>query len=225
MPRGPLWDRDGVVLTIWEVSGLAYYVGPQTPANPVLLLHSWHGLNAATKKLADRLADEGCTVLVPDLLTGALPSTQAEAEETLAAADPNRLVAATLGGLEVLAKSAPGPATAFGLGMGGSMALWVSVRRPHRISAVVSFYGTQAIDFAGSRARYQLHLAGDDPWVSSDDAAFMEATMGLEGISLESYRYPGTRPGFFEEGENYDLDAADLAWERTRSFLQSIRVN
>jgi carboxymethylenebutenolidase len=206
------------------MSGLAYYVGPQTPANPVLLLHSWHGLNAATKKLADRLADEGCTVLVPDLLAGALPTSQAEAEETLAAADPNRLVAATLGGLEVLGNSAPGLSTAVGLGMGGSLALWVSVRRPHRVNAVVSFYGTQAIDFSGSRARYQLHLAGDDPWVSSDDAAFMEATMGLEGIDIQTHRYPGTRPGFFEEGENFAPEAADLAWERTLAFLQSVRV-
>jgi carboxymethylenebutenolidase len=207
------------------MSGLAYYVGPPQPANPVLLLHSWHGLNGATKKLADRLADEGCTVLVPDLLSEALPSNQAEAEEVLGAIDPNHLVSATLGGLEVLGNSAPGPATILGLGMGGSLALWLSVRRPERVIGVVSFYGTQTIDFAGSRARYQLHLAEDDPWVSSDDAAFMEATMGLEGIEFETFLYPGTHPGFFEEGSHFDAEAADLAWSRTLTFLQSVRVN
>lgn len=207
------------------MSGLAYYVGPPQPANPVLLLHSWHGLNGATKKLADRLADEGCTVLVPDLLSEALPSNQAEAEEVLGAIDPNHLVSATLGGLEVLGNSASGPATILGLGMGGSLALWLSVRRPERVIGVVSFYGTQTIDFAGSRARYQLHLAEDDPWVSSDDAAFMEATMGLEGIEFETFLYPGTYHGFFEEGSHFDAEAADLAWSRTLTFLQSVRVN
>ena len=207
------------------MSGLAYYVGPPRPANPVLLLHSWHGLNGATKKLADRLADEGCTVLAPDLLSGALPPDQAAAAEVLAAVDPNHLVSATLGGLEVLGNSAPSPATVLGLGMGGSLALWVSVRRPQRVTGVISFYGTQTIDFAGARARYQVHLAEADPWVSADDAAFMEATMGLEGIEFETFRYPGTRPGFFEEGEDFDADAADLAWSRTLAFLQSVRVN
>jgi carboxymethylenebutenolidase len=207
------------------MSGLAYFVGPRQPANPVLLLHSWHGLNSATKKLADRLADEGCTVLAPDLLSGRLPTSQAEAVNALQTADPNRLVSATLGGLEVLANSVPGPASVLGLGMGGSLALWVSVRRPQRVKAVVSFYGTQAIDFTGSRARYQLHFASEDPWVSSDDAAFMEATMGLEGIDFEDFRYPDTRPGFFEEGADYDAAAADLAWSRTLDFLHSVRVN
>lgn len=207
------------------MSGLAYFVGPPRPANPVLLLHSWHGLNAATKKLADRLADEGCTVLAPDLLSGRLPTSQAEAVDALRTADPNQLVSATLAGLEVLRNSVPGPATVLGLGMGGSLALWVSVRRPQRVNAVVSFYGTQAIDFTGSRARYQLHFAGEDPWVSSDDAAFMEATMGLEGIEFEDFRYPDTRPGFFEEGDDYDAVAADLAWSRTLNFLHSVRVN
>ena len=204
---------------------MAYFVGPPRPANPVLLLHSWHGLNAATKKLADRLADEGCTVLAPDLLSGQLPASQAEAVSALRTADPNHFVSATLGGLEVLGTSVPGPASVLGLGMGGSLALWVSVRRPQRVNAVVSFYGTQAIDFTGSRARYQLHFAGEDPWVSSDDAAFMEATMGLEGIEFEDFRYPDTRPGFFEEGDDYDAVAADLAWSRTLNFLHSVRVN
>lgn len=207
------------------MSGLAYYVGPARPANPVLLLHSWHGLNGATKKLADRLADEDCTVLVPDLLAGTLPSSQAEAEDALAAADPNQLVSATLGGLRILGKSVPGPASVVGMGMGGSLALWVSVRQSQRVNAVVSFYGLQTIDFTGARARYQLHLAEEDPWVSSDDAAFMEATMGLEGIELENHRYPGTRSGFLEEGETFDAEAADLAWVRTVHFLHSTREN
>ena len=58
------------------------------PVPGVLLLHSWFGLNSFTKRLADRLADEGFTVLAPDLMAEALPADQVEAEAALQAADP-----------------------------------------------------------------------------------------------------------------------------------------
>jgi carboxymethylenebutenolidase len=207
------------------MSGLAYFVGPEVVGPPVLLLHSWHGLNPASKRLADRLADEGFTVLAPDLLAGALPETPAEAEATLAASDPNDLVAATLGGLGVLGRAGEEPVRVVGLGMGGSLGLWLSVRRAEHVEAVASFYGSQSIDFDGSRARYQLHLAESDPWVSPDDAVFMEATIGLSDLSIESFTYSGTKPGFFEEGEFFDPDASELAWSRLVPFLRGKRPN
>ncbi|MGI8514802.1 MAG: dienelactone hydrolase family protein [Acidimicrobiia bacterium] len=202
------------------MSGLAYFVGPEVPGPTVLLLHSWHGLNSASKRLADRLADEGFTVLAPDLLAGAQPATPAEAESTLAASDPNDLVAATLGGLGVLGRTDASPVRVVGMGMGGSLGLWLSVRRAAYVEAVASFYGTQSIDFDGSKARYQLHLADDDPWVNSDDAVFMEATIGLSDLTIESFTYPGARPGFFEEGEFFAPEAAELAWSRLLPFLR-----
>lgn len=203
-----------------SMSGLAYFIGPERPGLPVLLLHSWHGMNAASKRLADRLADEGFTVLLPDLLAGAQPSTQAEAEAALAESDPNELVAATLGGLGVLGRAAETPIRVVGLGMGGSLGLWLSVRRASQIVAVASFYGTQSIDFNGAVARYQLHFAERDPWVNSDDAVFTEATIGLSDLEIESFNYPGTSPGFFEEGDSFSPEAAARAWARLLPFLR-----
>ena len=201
------------------MSGLAYYVGPDLPGQPLLLLHSWHGLSSEAKRLADLLADEGCTVLVPDLLEGALASSEDEGKQALDGADPNHLVNVTLGGLDVLRRSAPGPVHVLGLGMGGSLGLWLSVRRPEVIRSVVSFYGLQAIDFSGATARYQLHLADDDPWVPADDAAFMEATMGMEGLKVERFDYPTTRHGFLET--DFGSESAQLAWTRTLGFLRA----
>ncbi|MGH8927782.1 MAG: dienelactone hydrolase family protein [Acidimicrobiia bacterium] len=203
------------------MSGLAYFIGPGKGAGPgVLLLHSWWGLNSFSKKLADRLSDEGFTVLAPDLFNEALPSDQLEAEATLHEADPNHLANATLSGAAVLAKQSSA-IQVVGLGMGGSLGLWASVRLADLISGVVSIYGAQNVDFAGSRSSYQIHLAEDDSWLPADDAAFMEATMRLEMLEVEVFRYPGTEHGFFEPGPTHDSAAATQVWERTVQFLRN----
>ena len=202
------------------MSGLAYFISPESGPGPgVLLMHSWWGLNRFTKRLADRLADEGFTVLAPDLFQGALPDTEATAEATLRAADPNDLASATLSAAGVLHRQSA-HIQVIGLGMGGSLGLWASVRLPTMVTAVVSLYGAQNIDFAGSRATYQVHLAAHDPWLPRDDASFMEATIGLAGLAVEVFDYPGTAHGFFEEGRTHDPEAALLAWDRMLRFLR-----
>ena len=201
------------------MSGLAYFISPTEPGPGLLLLHSWFGLTSYTKRLADRLSDEGFTVLAPDLMAEALPADQAEAEATLQAADPNYLASATLSGAGVLARQAR-TIQVVGVGMGGSLGLWASVRLPDLITGVVSIYGAQSMDFAASRSAYQVHLAENDPWLPDDDAIFMEATMRLEGLKLEVYTYPGTSHGFFEEGPTYDQLASDVVWDRMLTFLR-----
>ena len=201
------------------MSGLAYFISPEAPGPGVLLLHSWFGLNSFTRRLADRLSDEGFTVLAPDLLAEALPADQAEAEAALQAADPNLLASATLSGAGLLARRTKA-IQVVGLGMGGSLGLWASVRLPDLITGVVSMYGSQSVDFAASRSSYQIHLAENDPWLPDDDAIFMEATMRLEALKVDLYTYKGTNHGFFEEGADYDEAAANLVWNRTLGFLR-----
>jgi carboxymethylenebutenolidase len=201
------------------MSGLAYFISPEEPGPGVLLLHSWFGLNSFTKRLADRLADEGFTVLAPDLMAEALPADQVEAEAALKAADPNYLASATLSGAGVLAKQNRA-IQVVGLGMGGSLGLWASVRLPDLITGVVSIYGAQSMDFAASQSAYQIHLAENDPWLPEDDAIFMEATMRLEALKVEVHTYPGTSHGFFEDGPSYDQVASEVVWDRMLEFLR-----
>jgi carboxymethylenebutenolidase len=204
------------------VRDLAYFIsGDAGPGPGVLVLHSFWGLTKAVKSLCDDLADHGFTVLAPDINFGELPASEQEALDHLGKADPNRLASLVLSSAKLLhEKSTDGPIGIVGFGMGGSLALWASVRLAGLVNAAVSFYGSQQIDFAGSRASYLIHLAEADDYVSDDEAVFMEATMRLEELDVEMGRVPGTRHGFAEpDGDTYDPVAFDRAWARTLEFL------
>lgn len=202
---------------------LAYFIQVGEDSGPgVLLLHSFWGLTSAVKALADGLADEGYTVLVPDINFGEFPKTESEAVDHLGRANPDRLASLVLSSVQLLEEKSSEPTIAvIGFGMGGSLALWASVRLNSIIDRVVSFYGTQQIDFAGSRSRYLVHLAESDEYITEDEAAFMEATIGLESLDVEFHQYPGTLHGFGDpDGETFEPDSFDLAWKRTVEFLR-----
>ena len=204
------------------VRDLAYFVQNDSGPGPgVMILHSFWGLTSSVKTLADGLADRGYTVLAPDINFGAVPLSEQDALDHLGSASPDRLASLVLTSAELLhEKSTDGPLGLVGFGMGGSLGLWVSVRLNTKVAAAVSFYGSQQIDFAGSQSAYLIHLAEEDEYVSDDEAAFMEATMGLESLPMEVIRYPGTKHGFCEpDGDNFDPDSFEKAWSVTLEFL------
>lgn len=201
----------------------AYYVGPEQPGPGVLLLPPWWGTTAPLRRRADMLADEGFTVLAPDLNFGARPDTEEDAERVLGEANPDRLASMVQASGGLLAERAGGHRIhVVGFGMGGSLGLWLSVRRPDLVASCVSVYGHQTIDFAGARARYQLHFADEDPFVSDDDAAFLEATMRMEELDVEVVTHADTRSGFADDsGPHFDEDAAQDLWSRIIEFLHA----
>lgn len=204
------------------VRDLAYFVQNDNGPGPgVMLLHSFWGLTSSVKNLADDLGDRGFTVLAPDMNFGELPESEQDALDHLGAASPDHLASLVLSSAELLhEQSIEGPIGLIGFGMGGSLGLWTSVRLNTRVGAVVSFYGSQQIDFAGSSSSYLIHLAEEDEYVSDDEAAFMEATMGLESLPVEVIRYPGTNHGFCEpDGDSFDPEAFEMAWNTTVEFL------
>jgi carboxymethylenebutenolidase len=204
------------------VRDLAYFISGDRGSGPgVLVLHSFWGLTQSVKSLCDDLADHGYTVLAPDINFGELPASEQEALDHLGKADPNRLASLVLSSAKLLnEKSTEGRIGMIGFGMGGSLALWASVRLADLVDAAVSFYGSQQIDFAGAKASYLIHLAEEDDYVSDDEAAFMEATMHLENLEVDVVRHRGTRHGFAEpDGDTFDPGAFDEAWARTLELL------
>jgi len=204
------------------VRDLAYFVQDDAGPGPgVLILHSFWGLTSSVKNLADGLADRGYTVLAPDINFGELPESEQDALNHLGDASPDRLASLVISSARLLyERSTEGQIGIVGFGMGGSLGLWASVRLADLVGAAVSFYGTQQIDFAGSKSSYLIHLAEEDEFITQDEVVFMEATLGLESLPVEVVRYPGTKHGFCEpDGENFDPEAFEGAWTATLAFL------
>ncbi len=204
------------------VRDLAYFVQDDAGPGPgVLILHSFWGLTSSVKNLADGLADRGYTVLAPDINFGELPESEQDALNHLGDASPDRLASLVISSARLLhERSTEGQIGIVGFGMGGSLGLWASVRLADLVGAAVSFYGTQQIDFAGSKSSYLIHLAEEDEFITHDEVAFMEATMGLESLPVDVVRYPGTKHGFCEpDGDTFHPDAFEGAWTTTLAFF------
>lgn len=209
-----------------HTAGEAFLVNPRggVKGPGVLLLHSWWGLTDQVKDLAERIADEGFTVIAPDLMEGQRPTTIEEGEAALATVSPDELtglVISSANALRAVAKDQTAPIGVVGLSMGGSMALWLSARLPESIAAVVTFYGAQAIDFDESAAAYLGHFGDADHMVNEEDRVMTESFIRLGGRETEFHVYEGAGHWFFEPGEHLHPEAADLAWSRTTDFLKT----
>lgn len=189
----------------------------------VLVLHSWWGLTDGIRDLCNQLADAGYCALAPDLFGGKVAVDDGDGQRLLMEADPNDLVLGVMSCADAL-KNMPAttdePLAVIGFSMGASLGLWLSEREAQLVSTVVSFYGSQNIDFTETRSRYQFHMAADDPMLDHDEFALMEASLGLADRPVEVHTYDGVAHNFAETGTaGYDSVEAASAWARTLAFL------
>ncbi len=186
-----------------------------------LVIPSWWGSTPGMATIAAGLAEQGVSVALADLFDGRTATTEAEARALKAL--PRRVPAyrGLAADLAMLAAAAPGvPLGAVGFSMGAHWAVWLSQRPGHALARVVLFYGARGGSFAASRAGYQAHWAGADPWVSPAARRGMERALAAAGRPCESFDYPGTRHWFAEPGRpEHDPPAAATAMARTVAFL------
>ena len=169
-----------------------------------MLCHEIFGANATMREAADYYAEEGYTVLVPDLFWRQAPGIElgyagADAERAMALYreyDENKGVedvGATLAVLRQLPECTGGTGV-LGYCLGGKLAYLAACRLPD-VAAAVSYYGVgieHALDEASHlHGRLVLQIAGQDRFCPPDaQQRIADALAGRDGV--EVYVYPGS---------------------------------
>ncbi|WP_428623534.1 dienelactone hydrolase family protein, partial [Sedimenticola sp.] len=195
----------------------------------ILVLHPWWGLNDTIKKVCDRLANEGYIACAPDLYHGEIAVTIEEAEELSDKLDDDQARTDIADALKVLDEQLGAEGQKIGVigfSLGAYYALELSANDPDRVGAVVLFYGTGPGDFSQAQAAYQGHFAAVDEYEPDENVAWLENALKASGNPVTFYRYEGVGHWFFEPDrpDAYNQSAAQLAWERTVSFLKNTMV-
>jgi carboxymethylenebutenolidase len=210
--------------------GTDIYLAPArpSPGAPVLLLHSWWGLNMDMRNLADSLAGDGFTVMAPDLFDGTVLTTIEDADAFTTAVErggggpgglnPDRImgrVQATLDHLLAHPDVRGDQAAIVALSFGGWYGSQVASGRSD-VAAFVSIY-SDVYEGPGGAA-YLGHFAESDQFVESPQAAGMEKPLP-EGSA--AHIYPGMKHWFTEpDRPEFDEEAAELVYSRTVEFLR-----
>ncbi|WP_447980465.1 dienelactone hydrolase family protein [Candidatus Nitrospira bockiana] len=195
----------------------------------VVLLHERWGLNAQIKDVANRLACEGMTVIVPNLYgrQGGMVTAHAETADTLAARIKESEVLQDINSccefLNSRDQVKKNLHAVVGFGLGGSLAIRFACQRK-RLRAAVAYYGRVTAPAATLKdlvCPVLYHRAGDDPLVTEDELDRLRQAGKESGKPVEIKVYEGAPHGFADtmRTDTYRPDAERAAWDATVAFL------
>jgi len=206
----------------------AYLVRPKDDKKlpGVVVIHEIRGLVPHIEDVARRVALEGFLAIAPDALTplGGTPEDPEKAPPLMGQLDRQATMNNYLAAVRYL-KTHPlstGKIGVVGFCWGGGMANRLAVNSPD-LSAVVPYYGDQPAseDVSKIKASLLLHYAGLDERINKGIPAFEEALKKVS-INYKIYMYEGAKHAFNNDtwADRYNKEAAQLAWQRTISFLK-----
>ena len=192
----------------------------------VVVIHENRGLVPHIEDVTRRIALEGFLALAPDALTplGGTPEDPEKTPALIQKLDSRSTLQDYLAAVRYL-KTNPGSTGKVGVVgfcWGGAMANQVAVHSPD-VQAVVPYYGKQpaAEDVPKIKASLLLHYAGLDEGTNKGIPAYEEA-LKKASVDYKIYVYEGAQHAFNNDTNpaRYNKEAAQLAWERTISFLK-----
>lgn len=206
-----------------------YVAAPRAPRRKlgaVMVIHENRGLQPHIEDVARRVALAGFYALAPDFLSsaGGTPADEDKARELIGRLDYPATVAAAVATVARLRRRANGTGRVGTIGFcwGGALVDRVALAAGPALAAGVSYYGPapDPAEAATLQVPLLLHYAGKDtrvaqtaePWVAALRAAHKP---------FEAFTYPGVDHAFNNDtsAERYNKEAADLAWQRTVTFL------
>lgn len=208
-----------ILLNVNDKKVNAYLADGQGPG--ILLLHAWWGLKPFFKQTCDRIAAQGFTVLAPDLRDGQIATTIDEAKALMEKSDGDLVGATVFAAKDYLQTLTKGQIGLIGFSMGAAWALIVASAVPDQVGALVMFYGNEGVDYGKITAKVMGHYCVEDEWEPTEFVDNTFAEFAKAGVDATRHTYPGTAHWFVEEDRpEYDSAAAQLAWDRTFTFLK-----
>jgi carboxymethylenebutenolidase len=192
----------------------------------VVVIHENRGLNAHIEDVTRRIALEGFLAIAPDAMSplGGTPEDSEKAPALMGQLDKEKTTKNYLAAVKYL-KTHPlsnGKVGVVGFCWGGAMANQVAVHSPD-VVAVIPYYGAAPApeDVPKIKTSLLLHYAGIDERINSGIPAF-EAALKKASVDYKIYMYEGAQHAFNNDTTpaRYNQDAAQLAWQRTTSFLK-----
>jgi carboxymethylenebutenolidase len=120
-------------------------------------------------------------------------------------------------------------AACVGFCWGGQFPLRTAGRRPDRVVAAISLYGTELVDDRADsphllvpevRGEVVLLFAASDPWVPEGNPPLLDELLTRHGVEHHVEVLPGTEHGFlFTDSPAYHPKAAEAAWARIVDVL------
>jgi carboxymethylenebutenolidase len=227
----------------------AYLAVPDDGAAPgVLVFMDAFGLRPRLEEMADRIAEHGYAVLVPNLFyrqgraplldTSTLmdPAARGELFKTLRPwmqqLTPERAMRDADAYLDFLAGQAgvaDGPVGVTGYCMGGALALRAAAHRPEQVAAAAAFHPARlATDAPDSphllmdrvRAEVYVAAADGDPGMPPEQQRRLEEALAGAGVTHVCEQYDGAQHGFtMSDTAAYDEAATERHWDRLLDLL------
>ena len=215
----------------------AYLVEPANPQNApgVVVIQEWWGLDDEIKNVANRLANAGYRALVPDLYRGKLALEANEAEHLMN--DLNFGDAASQdirGAVQYLKSTGSNKVAVTGFCMGGALTVLSAGLVPESDGTVV-WYGYPPLDYVDASAMTKpmlAHWALHDDFFSIAGVDQIEDKLKSAGVTYDFQRYDAKHAFANPKSDSrglpplqYNPAAADLAWDRTMTFLKETLGN
>ncbi|EHP40566.1 carboxymethylenebutenolidase (dienelactone hydrolase) (dlh) [Cupriavidus basilensis OR16] len=213
----------------------AYLATPASGKGPgIVLCQEIFGVNATMRAVADYYAEEGYTVLVPDLFWRLAPGIELgdrgedfqralglyqRFDEALGVQD----VGAALDALRARPECV-GQTGVLGFCLGGKLA-YLAACRLAGVACAVAYYGVGIERALGEAANIQgrlvLHVAERDGFCPPEAQAQIRAALGAKD-GIEVYVYPGVDHAFARTGgEHFDHPSALMAHQRSIAALRA----
>jgi len=212
------------------VNGYLAEPADQSHAPGVVVIQEWWGLDSEVKAVADRLAKAGYRALVPDLYRGKLALEAKEAEHLMGDLNFGDAAGQDIrGAVQYLKATGSKKVAVTGFCMGGALTVLSACHVPE-LDGTVVWYGYPPLDYVDAKAitkPMMAHWASHDDFFAISGVDQLDTKLTEANIQHEFYRYDAKHAFANPKADSrgmpplqYNEAAANLAWERTMTFLK-----